>query len=287
MQTVPLISVIIPLYNKQKNITTTIDSVLKQSFTNFEILVIDDGSTDNSLLVVQQYNDKRLILIVKKNGGVSSARNYGIQKAKGDFLFFLDADDEILVNSFTLFIELLKIYPKQKVFTTNFIYSENNIRSEYCIGKEVSLLKNPFKEIIQLKIFPRTGNLFIHRNLICDKCLFNEAISRSEDLDFVLRLLDGRKIVYSPKLTLVYKRENAELSLIKNYKKDFISIVKIEGSFYKKIVISIYILNYYKGLFNSLNHFSYGNKTELIYLILSYFITIWFRITCKLKRLLS
>lgn len=286
MKTNPLISVIVPLYNKEKSIEATIASVLKQNISDFELLVIDDGSTDNSFSVVQQFDDKRVLLYAKKNGGVSSARNYGIKKSKGNFLFFLDADDEILKNSFTIFIELLNMYPNQKLFTTNFIYSENNVGSEFCIRKEIAVIKNPFKEIFYLKIFPRPGNLFIHRNLISNMNLFNEKISKHEDLDFIIRLLDGKKIVYSPRPTFIYKRENAELSLKKNnYRKEFISIVKIEGSFYKKIVISKYILNYYNGLFNSLYHFSFNSKTEFIYLTISFFISVWIRIIRKLKRL--
>ena len=93
MKNNPLITVIIPLYNKEKFISITINSVLKQKIDNFEILVIDDGSTDKSVEVIEQLNDKRVSIISKKNGGVSSARNYGINKAKGDFLFFLDLED--------------------------------------------------------------------------------------------------------------------------------------------------------------------------------------------------
>lgn len=87
------ISVVIPLYNKATSITSTIQSVLAQSYPYFEIVIIDDGSTDNSVQIVKLIDDKRIRLISKQNGGVSSARNYGIRMAKYEYLAFLDADD--------------------------------------------------------------------------------------------------------------------------------------------------------------------------------------------------
>src|SRR5574344_2444204 len=86
-------SVVIPLYNKATSITSTIQSVLAQSYAYFEIVIIDDGSTDNSVQNVKLIDDRRIRLISKQNGGVSSARNVGIQNAKYDDIAFLDADD--------------------------------------------------------------------------------------------------------------------------------------------------------------------------------------------------
>lgn len=86
-------SVIIPLYNKQDNVAKTVKSVLGQSFQNFELLIIDDGSTDNGLSILKEIIDPRLKIICKINGGVSSARNVGIKLALGEYLAFLDADD--------------------------------------------------------------------------------------------------------------------------------------------------------------------------------------------------
>src|SRR5690606_5467803 len=89
----PLFSIVIPLYNKEKHIAETLASVLGQSFADFEVIVVNDGSTDGSLSAVNAFNDPRLFVHTKENGGVSDARNYGIAKAKGDFIALLDADD--------------------------------------------------------------------------------------------------------------------------------------------------------------------------------------------------
>ena len=88
-----MISVIIPLYNKQDSITGTIQSVLGQSVTDFELVVVDDGSTDNSVVMVQEIHDERIRVISKQNGGVCSARNAGIRAAHGEYVALMDADD--------------------------------------------------------------------------------------------------------------------------------------------------------------------------------------------------
>ena len=89
-------SVIIPLYNKEKSIVHTIQSVLKQTYTNYEIIIVDDGSTDKSASIVdrivKEFKDQ-VRIIRKKNGGVSSARNIGIKEAKYDYIALLDGDD--------------------------------------------------------------------------------------------------------------------------------------------------------------------------------------------------
>ncbi len=89
-----LISVVIPLYNKEKYIIRAIDSVLAQTYTEFEVIVVDDGSTDNSANLVKKVDDLRVKLILQTNGGVSLARNIGVNNADGDWVAFLDADDE-------------------------------------------------------------------------------------------------------------------------------------------------------------------------------------------------
>jgi len=88
-----MISVVIPLYNKEDCVFNALQSVLNQSFVDFEVIVVDDGSVDSSPKIVSSISDKRIRLISKKNGGPSSARNLGIKEAKNEYIAFLDADD--------------------------------------------------------------------------------------------------------------------------------------------------------------------------------------------------
>ena len=96
------ISIIIPVYNAEKYLKCCLDSILNQSYKNLEIIIINDGSTDNSLKVIEEYkkNDNRIILISQKNQGVSKSRNNGLELATGDYIMFIDPDDWIHVSSF-------------------------------------------------------------------------------------------------------------------------------------------------------------------------------------------
>ncbi|MFT5848047.1 MAG: glycosyltransferase involved in cell wall biosynthesis [Psychroserpens sp.] len=89
----PYFSVVIPLYNKALDITNTVTSVLDQTFTNFEVIIVNDGSTDDSLSKVQSFNDTRVTVFTTENKGVSHARNFGIKKSSSEFITFLDGDD--------------------------------------------------------------------------------------------------------------------------------------------------------------------------------------------------
>src|SRR5690554_3277529 len=93
-----MFSVVIPLYNKELSISNTIQSVLDQTFQDFEIVIINDGSTDNSVKEVEKFDDKRIRLIHQDNQGVSAARNRGIEEARNEWIAFLDADDLWMIS---------------------------------------------------------------------------------------------------------------------------------------------------------------------------------------------
>lgn len=93
-----MVSVIIPCYNSEKTIGSCLESILNQTYSDIEVITVDDGSTDKTSEIIQTYSDRdsRILLIRKENGGVSSARNLGIHVAHGDWLLFVDSDDTIL-----------------------------------------------------------------------------------------------------------------------------------------------------------------------------------------------
>jgi len=111
-------SVIIPLYNKEKYILRTISSVLSQTLTDFEVLVINDGSTDNGPAIVKKIQDSRIRLITQENAGASAARNRGANLAQSDLLAFLDADDEWLPNHLEILIRLRNNFPDAGAYAT-------------------------------------------------------------------------------------------------------------------------------------------------------------------------
>lgn len=119
-----MISVIIPLYNKVGRIADTLDSVLAQTFDDFEVVVVNDGSTDGSDAIVRQCKDARVRIIDQPNGGVSAARNRGIEEARGEYMAFLDADDEWAPDYLATQAALAKRFPECAVFASNYSFCD-------------------------------------------------------------------------------------------------------------------------------------------------------------------
>ena len=115
-----MISVIIPLYNKEKQIAHTLRSVLNQTYQDFEVVIVNDGSTDCSVSEVEKVGDSRIRLVHQKNGGVSAARNKGIEEAKYELLAFLDADDEWKLEYLETQYNLFEKYPMCSVYACNY-----------------------------------------------------------------------------------------------------------------------------------------------------------------------
>ena len=116
------VSIITPLYNSEKYITEAIDSVLEQSYTNFELIIIDDCSQDNSVKAVKSYSDVRIRLIcLKANKGAGIARNKGIHEATGRYIAFLDSDDVWLPNKLEKQVQFLRKNSQKVILTTMFL----------------------------------------------------------------------------------------------------------------------------------------------------------------------
>ena len=133
------ISVVIPLYNKEKQISRTLESVFRQTFQDFEVVIVDDGSSDNSVDIVKKFEDKRISIISQLNQGVSVARNTGINHAKYDYIALLDADDEWNPDYLQEQVNLINNYPECNVFVC--AYGLRNYKGEL---KQIKLNKIPF-----------------------------------------------------------------------------------------------------------------------------------------------
>ena len=107
---VPRVSVIVPLYNKAAYVRRALDSISRQTFTDFEVIVVDDGSTDKGPALVTAFADKRIRMLTQANLGPGAARNRGIERARGELIAFLDADDEWLPNYLEESVRLLDGY---------------------------------------------------------------------------------------------------------------------------------------------------------------------------------
>jgi glycosyltransferase involved in cell wall biosynthesis len=119
-----MISIVIPLFNKERQVAKTLQSVFAQTYSDYEIIVVNDGSTDRSGEIVASFTDKRIRLIEQVNSGVSVARNRGIVEAKGEFVALLDADDEWKPDFLSTLVGLLEEYPQCDVFAVNYEFRD-------------------------------------------------------------------------------------------------------------------------------------------------------------------
>ena len=184
-----MISVVIPLYNKEQSISQTLDSVIRQTYSDFEIVVVDDGSTDGSADVVNGFDDKRIRLISKKNGGVSSARNKGILSAKGDYIAFLDGDDIWDETYLETLHNLIEKYPDAALYGIGYGRIKDGIKIVNPSG-----LSEQYMGIIQdvWNHYPGiwTGSSSSSsRAKLMEVGLFDERITYGEDIDMWWRLL--------------------------------------------------------------------------------------------------
>ncbi len=208
----PFFSIIVPVYNKERYIANTLDTILQQDFTSFEILAIDDGSTDRSASIIQNIHDERIIYIHQNNQGVSAARNRGIQEAKGEWIMFLDADDELEQNCLHIFNELIHKYPNYYIYLGNFRMIYSDFTRIVCKYKKEAIIKKPYKAVWFEWAKMRPGNAAISSQIIKNKIQFDTRLTLFEDFDFERQLLSLYAVVYTPQIVMNYRGEYGELN---------------------------------------------------------------------------
>lgn len=192
-----MISIIVPVFNAEQTVKRCIESVLKQKYTDYELILINDGSTDKSAQICKDYISNKVHLYNKINGGVSSARNLGINKSNGEFITFLDADDYVAESWLSDYIEN---YNGEDVLYQNAIWHKADGSLFY---RKVSHIENiPTLEYIKMLYTKNTLNfvwaaLFKSSIIKNNKVFFNENLKYSEDCDFALRYC---KYVHSIKI---------------------------------------------------------------------------------------
>lgn len=195
----PLISIIVPVYNSESTLNRCVDSILNQVFHDWELLLIDDGSTDRSGEICDQYDakDQRINVFHKKNGGVSTARNVGLDNAKGSWVTFIDSDDFVSINFLSTFVRFqssdLYIYGIQFINnSTIFLPPEECIKIEDVMELD-NLLNKLYFTVPWGKIYK---NDIVQKNNI----RFNINLKIGEDTDFVLKYL-----LYTNNIRLISK----------------------------------------------------------------------------------
>lgn len=219
----PKISVILPVYNQEKFIKEAIESILNQSYSNFELIIINDGSTDNSEKIITSFKDKRIKIIKNNiNHGLTKALNLGMKNAKGEFIARMDGDDISYANRFKL---QLKAFEK-----------DGNV---YLIGGQACVISINSKKLKNTRMPTRYQDLkkvvikynpFIHPTVMFKKILinkigyFNENYRYAQDYDFVLRAINNFKCINLKEPILALRLNSNSISASKHQKQQLTAV---------------------------------------------------------------
>lgn len=239
----PLISIVIPIYNVERYVSTCVQSVLKQTYKNLEVLLIDDGSTDSSATLCDQMKeqDSRIQVIHKTNEGLGLARNTGLQLAKGEYIAFVDSDDYIANDMIETLYERICLYQSDVCFCNYYrvesgkvpFSTEDNPKQAHLYSKEevkgllLNMICAPMKENLDIVFMPSVCMGLYSMSLISsyDMGFHSERELISEDLIFNLEFLSkARTVCYIPKCLYYYRYNPSSLS--KSYKKNRFELEK-------------------------------------------------------------
>jgi glycosyltransferase involved in cell wall biosynthesis len=239
----PFFSVVIPLYNKESEILDTINSVLNQTFSDLELIVVNDGSTDNSLSVIDTIRDPRLTIVTKKNGGVSGARNLGILNSRGSYVALLDGDDIWLPDYLHEIKQLIDKFHDCRIFCTNYIVSSEKFKNQVQQPVRHSCENNYF-ELAMYVPFLTASSIAIKRDCLDNGMVFKENLSHGEDLDLWIRLIKKYSRIGSSNRQLVYynhsanSRASKRIPQLQNHFVNFIQLDLIKNEIEKKYYIN-------------------------------------------------
>ncbi|MFH1230501.1 MAG: glycosyltransferase family A protein, partial [Planctomycetota bacterium] len=207
MDKIPLISIIIPAYNRGHLLKRTIESVLTQTFHDFELIIVDDGSTDDTKEVVGnlQKRDSRIKYIWQKNSGAPARpKNTGIKNSKGEFIAFLDDDDEWLSQKLEKQIQLFRNSQKRNLgfigCNAFIVNGKNNKTQEYITPR----YKNIFRKLLESDFIWSSSSIIIKRKVFDDIGLFDERLKMADDWDMWIRIARKYDFDFVPEPLLKY-----------------------------------------------------------------------------------
>ena len=230
----PLISIVIPLYNKERFIKETLDSVFNQSFPDYEIIIVNDGSTDSSVFIVNAIDDQRITVLSNQNKGVSYARNFGISKANSDLIALLDGDDLWEQNHLENLYNLYEKFPDCGLYATAYnkkYFNGEKIKASYNgLAKEYfGIIEDYFSASIKDGI-AWTSAVLIPMKTFRKVGVFDEEMRSGQDTDLWIRIAlkdsiafssiaSSNKIILAPKYHLSYSTNRIDrLKLFEKFK---------------------------------------------------------------------
>lgn len=223
-------SVIIPLYNKEHFIKNTLKSVLCQTFTDFEIIIVNDGSNNRSAEKIQEFEDSRIRYFYKENGGASSARNYGLEKALSSYITFIDADDYWYPSFLQEMFEKINRFPELKVFSAAFEIetSKKTFPAQYSIKKTNECeIVNYFSASLKESVIWTSCAVF-HKSVFEKVGSFDPKIRSGQDTDLWIRIGLVYPVLFSWKILARYVYDANSLSKNKGFNHEKINFSKFQ-----------------------------------------------------------
>ena len=208
----PVISIILPVYNAEHTINAAVSSILNQSYPHFELIIIDDGSTDTSQLELSKFkSDNRVSVHTTKNNGITAALNYGLELAGGEFIARMDADDISLPHRLKAQIDFFNKHPKIDVLSTSYYIFEDSTNGHRIIKKIIHPI-GPTVVHWMLKYYCVITHpaVMFRRSVIDDGKRY--PMSVAEDLEFWRLISNGSNISNLPEAHLLYRRSHGSLS---------------------------------------------------------------------------
>jgi len=201
-----LVSIVIPIYNVERFLNECLQSVLAQTYTSFELLLINDGSTDSSGMICNTYleKDNRIKVFHKENGGVSSARNLGILEANGEWLLFVDGDDELHPNALENYLKLNSLKEADIIFSNYIVKSKLQEEKVSLNPNEKLEGENLINNIIAGKIHGALWNKLINKKLLLQTKFSDNIIFMEDKLFLIELLLKEPKIEFLNEVTYRY-----------------------------------------------------------------------------------
>jgi glycosyltransferase involved in cell wall biosynthesis len=207
----PLISIVIPAYNAERTILETIASVQEQTFSDFEIILINDGSTDRTLELLQTVQDDRLKIFSYENGGLPIARNRGISHSAGEFIAFIDADDLWTPDKLELQLAALQQHPEAGV-AYSWTYFKFD-KEEYSYADNSTFFEgNVYADLLIRNFLHNGSNPLIRKEAIESVGLFDPTLKSCEDWDYYLRLAAIWSFVLVPKPQIIYRQSSSSMT---------------------------------------------------------------------------
>ncbi|RIZ71942.1 MAG: glycosyltransferase [Methylococcales bacterium] len=230
----PLVSIITPVYNGEQYLSEAIESALAQTYQNFELLIINDGSTDNSAEIIKPFlKDSRVIYIEQKNAGVAAARNTAIKQARGKYIGFLDQDDCWLPDKLSTQIQFLEKKPELAFVHSrqDYIQADGVVITDYPKDWVTDLHGNCFVELFKRNRIS-VLTVLLRKKVIDEIGFFNEAVSRVDDYELWLRICSKYPIDFQDEKLALYRCHDTNAS--HEYVKMEQAELNALGNFYKK-----------------------------------------------------